>query len=563
MSPGGVIHAEEEARHDVGPEIVKGDSIPCGGFLERRLFHHSDALALAVVAAGFGLRIFAATRSYLNPDEALHYLLLNQSSVLLAYKASLSNAHPPLIYLVLYYWHFLGRSEWMLRLPLVAAGTAFCWMLYKWMGLAFGRAASWIGLILVTFSPAMVALSAEVRAYALLLCCMGGALYFLERALAEKSVREMWYFSGFLYLAILSHYSAFFFAVAAGVYALARIADGHLPRRAIIAWAGGQAGALAICAFLYVTHLSKLKSSIAVWSMSFGTAYFHQDSVGIFNFTGENTFNIFLFLFGERYVAQMMLLCFVLGVAFFFAKGLLSRQGNLQSNRLGILLVFPFIGVWCAAIAGIYPYVGSRHTAFLAPFAIAAASYLVAAVSGQRLWAGILVATLLMVVSNTSHGSVPTEEMVVNQSPALMASAVGYMEQSIPRGDYILVDYQSSLPLAYYLCGPKTIFPIETFSGAFFEYSCNGYAVVSLNLWKVIPGSFRLQFEKMARSYSLKPGDRVWVYQTGWGVDVGTDLAAHDTTFRCLAPKNFGGGITVTPFLVSPDYSPASPLGAC
>jgi len=563
MSPGGVIHAEEEARHDVGPEIVKGDSIPRAGFLERRLFHHSDAVALAVVAAGFGLRIFAAARRYLNPDEALHYLLLNQSSVWLAYKASLTNAHPPLIYLVLYYWHFLGRSELMLRLPSVAAGTAFCWMLYKWMGLAFGRAASWIGLILVTFSPAMVALSAEVRAYALLLFCMGGALYFLERAFAEKSVREMWYFSGFLYLAILSHYSAVFFAVAAGVYALARLADGHLPRRAIVAWAGGQAGALAIYAILYVTHLSKLKSSIAVWSMSLGTAYFHQDSVSIFNFTGENTFNIFLFLFGERYVAQMMLLCFVLGVAFFFAQGLLSRQGNLQSNRLGILLLFPFIGVWCAAIAGIYPFVGSRHTAFLAPFAIAAASYLVAAASGQRLWAGILVATLLMVVSNTSHGSVPTEEMVPNQSPALMASALGYMEQSIPRSDYILVDYQSSLPLAYYLCGPKTIFPIETFSGAFFEYSCNGYAVVPLNLWKVIPGSFRLQFEKIARSHSLKPGDRVWVYQTGWGVDVGTDLAAHDTAFRCLAPKNFGGGITVTPFLVSPDFSPASPLGAC
>jgi hypothetical protein len=563
MNTGGVIHVEEEARQDVAPEIIKQHPLPRAAFLDRWLFNHANALALAVVGAGFGLRIFAATRSYLNPDEAMHYLLLNQASVFLAYKASLTNAHPPLIYLVLYYWRFLGRSELMLRLPSVAAGTAFCWMLYKWMGLAFGRAASWIGLILVTFSPAMVALSAELRAYALLLFCMGGALYFLERAFAEKSVRAMWYFSGFLYLAILSHYSAVFFALAAGVYALARIADSHLPRKVVVAWAGGQAGALAIYAFLYLTHLSKLKSSVAIWSMAFGTAYFHKDSVGIFNFTGENTFNIFLFLFGERYVAQMMLLCFIAGVAFVFAQGLLSRQGNLQSNRLGILLVFPFIGVWCAAIAGIYPYVGSRHTVFLAPFAIAAAGYLVAAASGQRVWAGILVATLLMVVSNTSHEPVPTEEMAVNQSPVLMASAVGYIEQSILRGEFILVDYQSSLPLAYYLCGPRTIIPIETFSGAYFEYSCNSHAVVSLNVWKVIPGGFRLHFEKMARSHSLKPGDRVWVYQTGWGVDVGTDLAAHDAAFRCLAPKRFGGGVTVTPFIVGQDFSPQPPLGAC
>lgn len=563
MNTGGAIHVEEEARQGGAPEIAERHPLPRTGFLERLLLDHADALAFAVVAAGFALRIFAATRSYLNPDEALHYLLLNQSSVLLAYRASLTNAHPPLIYLVLYYWHFLGRSELMLRLPSVVAGTAFCWMLYKWMGLAFGRAASWIGLILVTFSPAMIALSAELRAYALLLFGMGGALYFLERAFAEKSVREMWCFNGFLYLAILSHYSAAFFALAAGVYVLARIADSHLPRKAIMAWAAGQAGALAIYGFLYEIHLSKLKSSIAVWSLSFGTAYFHRDSIGLFTFTKKNTFAIFLFLFGEPYVAWAMLLCFVAGLAFLFGKGLVSRQGNLRSNRLGILLLFPFLGVWCAAIAGIYPYLGSRHTAFLAPFAIAAASYLMAAASGQRLWAGILVAALLMAVSNASHGSAPTEEMTENQSPALMASAVSYMEQSVPRGDILLVDYQSSLPLAYYLCGPKVIFPVQTFSGEYFEFSCNGYHVVSLHIWKVIPQNFRLQFEKMAESHSLKLGDRVWVYQTGWGADVGTELAGHDAAFRCLAPKRFGGGVTVTPFIVGPDFSPEPPSGAC
>jgi Dolichyl-phosphate-mannose-protein mannosyltransferase len=563
MNTGGVIHVEEESRHDGTPAIVERGQIPRSGFTERWLSNHANTLALAVVAAGFGLRIFAATRSYLNPDEALHYLLLNQPSAFLAYKASLTNAHPPLIYLVLYYWHFLGRSELMLRLPSVIAGAAFCWMLYKWMGLAFGRAASWIGLILVTFSPAMVALSAEVRAYALLLFCMGSALYFLERALEEKSVREMCYFSGFLYLAILSHYSAVFFALTAGVYALARISDSHYPRKAIVAWASGQAGALAIYGVLYITHLSKIKSSIAVWSMWFGTAYFHQDSNSIFTFTGENTFNVFLFLFGERYIAVTILLCFVAGVAFFFVKDLFSSQGNLQSNRLGILLLIPFVAVWCAAIAGIYPYVGSRHTAFLAPFAIAGASYLIAMASGQRIRAGILVATLLMLGSNTSHGSVPTEEMTADQSPALMDSAVSYVEQSVPRGDLILVDYQSSFPLEYYLCGPKVIFPIKMFYGDNLEFSCNGYSVVPLRIWKVIPESFRAQFEKMARSHSLKSGSRVWVYQTGWGADVGTDLAGHDAAFRCLAPKRFGGGITVTEFIVGPDFSPESPMGAC
>jgi hypothetical protein len=563
MNTDTVVQAEEKAGQDGAPKILGHDPIPRASFLERWLLKHLDALALAVVAAGFGIRIFVATRSYLNPDEALHYLLLNQTSVFLAYKASLTNAHPPLIYLVLYYWHFLGRSELMLRLPSVIAGTAFCWVAFKWVENVFGKAAALIGVIVLAFSPAMISLSAEVRAYALLLFCMGATLYFLERAFAEKSVREMWRFSVFLYLAILSHYSAIFFAVAMGVYTLARIADSHLPRKVIMAWASGQAGALAIYGFLYVTHVSKLKNSIEVWSRPFDSSYFHSDAISLFTFTWENTWNIFLFLFGQRLVAHTMVLLFVVGVAFLFARDLLSRQKNSQSSRLGILLLFPFLAVWGASIAGIYPYVGSRHTVFLAPFVIAGASYLLAAVSGQRLWAGLLLAILLMALSNTADKPVEPEVSNENHGPAAMASTVNYMKQSIPQGEHILVDFQSALPMTYYFCGPKEIILLETFHKDYFEFSCNGYSIVSLHIWKLIPQSFRLQFEKMARSHDLKPGDRVWVYQTGWGVNLGTELAGHDAAFRCLAPKSFGGGVTVTPFIVGPDFSPESPLGTC
>ena len=178
---------------EVGPHgesaAADSDPGPLSGkrSIERWLDGHLDGLALAVVAAGFVIRLYEATRSYLNPDEALHYLLLNQATVSEAYKFSLTNAHPPLIYLLVYFWHFLGRSELMLRLPSVLAGTAFCWLNYLWIKKLFGKAAAGIGVILCTFSPAMIALSAELRAYALLLFCIGGALYFLSRAFDEKA----------------------------------------------------------------------------------------------------------------------------------------------------------------------------------------------------------------------------------------------------------------------------------------------------------------------------------------------------------------------------------------
>jgi hypothetical protein len=567
VNSGVLDHVGTEVRREEERVAPNHAPVSSSNMIERWLQVHLDRIAFVVIAAGFAARIFAATRSYLNPDEALHYLILNQPSAFQAYKASLTNAHPPLIYLVLYAWHFLGRSELMLRLPSVLAGTAFCWAAFQWIKIIFGRAAALIGVILCAFSPALIALSAEVRAYALLLFCMGGALYFLARAFEEKvegkSVRRMGWFTGFLYLAILSHYSALFFALALGLYVLARIADSQLPRKAIVAWAAGQAGAFAIYGFLYVTHISKIKTSIASWAMPYDPSYFHRGDGNIFIFTREKTLDIFLFLFGQRFVAEALVLSFLAGVAYLFARDLRSRGGDAGSRRLGILFLMPFAAVWGASVVGIYPYVGSRHTVFLAPFAIAAASFLLAAVSRQTLWAGLLIAASLMSVPKTSAKIVEIGVTAGNESLPLMAGAMNYMEQSIPRGSLVVVDYQSSLPITYYLCGPKTIMPRDTHQGEYSRFDCNGYSVVSLHIWKLIAESFPMQFKQMAQNTGLKPGDRIWVFQSGWGKNLGAELPKLDPKFRCLAPKNFGENISVIPFVVGPDFSPSAPSPGC
>jgi len=257
-----------------------------------------------------------------------------------------------------------------------------------------------------------------------------------------------------------------------------------------------------------------------------------------------------------------MLLCFVISVVFLFVRDLMSRRGNPPSSHLGILLLLPFVAVWGAAIARIYPYVGSRHTVFLAPFVIAATSFLLATASGQKLWAGLLIATLLMGVSNASENPFEPGITKENQSQALMITAVNYIQRSIPRDDLILVDFQSSLPIAYYLCGPRGI-PLDTFHGEVNKFSCNGYSIVWLPVWKLIAQSLPSQFEKMASIYGLKPGDRVWFFQAGWGPPLGAELQGHSPKFRCLTPKNFGGNLTVIPFVVGPDLLPATPLTNC
>lgn len=545
------------------PEVTRGKSeLHRARGLEGWLRDHLATIALAVTAAGFVARIVAANRSYFNPDEVLHYLLINQPSLFLAYKASLTNAHPPLVYLLLYVFHFAGHSELVLRLPLVLAGTAFCWLTFKWIRSLFGGPAGLIALILAAFSPALIALSAEVREYALLLFCMSAALCLLERAFAEKSVRIMWCFSLFLYLAILSHYSAALFALALGVYALARVADSESPRKVVHAWAIGQLGALAIYAFLYVSHISKIRNNLAVWATSFGVTLFQLNQESILQFTRENTWNIFQYLFAQRYVAGAMLVSFIVGVSFLFFWDFASTPRGRGPRHIGIQLLLPFAAVWAAAIAGIYPYVGSRHTIVLAPFAIAAVSFVFSALCRQKLWAGALVATLLMGVSNF-YGK-PSEPGITraNQSRELMAGAVSYLHQAIPEGDLILADQESTLSLAYYYCAVDNTFFMSWSRSNFDPFTCHGHVIVPLHFWYLRPEGLALPFENMVHNLGLKPGARVWIFQAGWGGNLIARLPRDLAQFHCVTPTTFGENITIVPVMVGPDFSPV-PQAKC
>src|SRR5207237_7239357 len=189
---------------------------------ETRTRRRTLLLPLCLVACGVVPRLILARETFLNPDEALNYLLSDQSSLAMAYKASLTTAHPPLLVLVFHYWRLLGRSELALRTLALLTGTAFCWMMFLWLRRVADNATALAGLTLFLFAPSLITLSAEVRQYSLLLFFAASSLYFLERALEENSPRMMLLSSCALYLALLSHYSSLFFALAFGVYAMVR-----------------------------------------------------------------------------------------------------------------------------------------------------------------------------------------------------------------------------------------------------------------------------------------------------------------------------------------------------
>src|SRR5207244_11704873 len=122
-------------------------------------------LASSLLTAGFLLRVIWAASVFLNADEAMHYVLSNQPSFALTYQATLSTAHPPLFIIMLHYWSHVGTSEFILRLPSLLDGTAFCWIIFLCLKQVTDTTTAVIGLSLGFFSIAHICFSDKIRHY--------------------------------------------------------------------------------------------------------------------------------------------------------------------------------------------------------------------------------------------------------------------------------------------------------------------------------------------------------------------------------------------------------------
>jgi len=515
---------------------------------ENWLEAHLNLCGKLVVIAGFLIRLGAASGTFLNPDEALHYLLANQSTWRLAYSASLTNAHPPLLTLVLYFWRGVGTSEFILRLPSVIAGAAFCWIVFKWLARVLGPVTGFIGLILVTFLPPVIALAAEVRQYALLLLFLAGAAYLLERAFAENSAFMMLLAAIFLYLALLSHYSAILFAAAIGIYCLLRLIARCPSLRVGAAWVCGQAGAVGLVVALYLTHISKLKGNYAAGTINgwLANSFFRPGHDNPLLFTIARSGGVFQYVFGQLAVGDVAFLAFIAGIILLWREKNSPGYSNVTSRQLGILLTLPFAIGAGASIARIYPYGGTRHSAFLIMFAVAGVSFLVARLVKQRTGRGVALAILVVVVCNAFGQPHRPYMLREDQSRTQMVRAMGFIHAQIPQSDPIFVDYQTRLLLGYYLC-PRQPVSFSAPVGSLEEFQCNGYQIVAAgpNLYIFNAENFSHRWNELLRSFPSRSGQSVWVMQAGWEMNLAHEPQIQLPEFRELNPQSFGRNITI------------------
>ncbi|HEX3739335.1 MAG TPA: glycosyltransferase family 39 protein [Terriglobales bacterium] len=525
-------------------------TVPHKGMPSRR---PTSWLFLLILGGGFLLRLRLAWLTFLNPDEALHYFLAHQASLKIAYEASLTTAHPPLMILFLHYWCLLGRSELFLRLPFVIAGTLFCWVMFLWTRKVAGSTAACFALAMFLFAPSLISLSAEIRQYSFLLLFCACSLYWLELALekGEKSVQSMIFSAAALYLALLTHYSAMIFAAAVGLYGLLSLIRQKSHARLTSSWILSQAGALAICAFLYQSQISKLRESgvpSEIASTWLKYSIFQPGQNHLMPFAWHNSLRLFRYFFSQGTVGVIGFALFVFAVVVLILANK-SYEPDLRKRELAALIAIPFLITLVLAIAGIYPFGGTRHDALLTIFAISGISIgldllpLGGTNATTKFVKAILLASALLICNLHPSPSGPYMRPQ-NQRRELMHQAVNSLK-SLPPESVLFTDAQGSTVLDYYLCGDAMPLPF-TPQKQIQRRRCGQYYVLASMAEQT--GFDRAAFPQLLTNawQEVPDGSHLYLFQSGWIDDRQQDWL---NELRALGgtPNSFGPNILICP----------------
>jgi hypothetical protein len=352
-------------------------------------------------------------------------------------------------------------------------------------------------------------------------------------------------FSLSLYGALPSHYSSLIFAFTMGVYVLVRLYPFGQRISLFVVWAAGQVGALALVSYFLITHVSRMKKSGMTQEIAdtwLRKSIFHPGTNSVAEFVPQQTIRVFTYLFSHGLVGTLVLLAFLAGMALLISRkaGPWNNAGPSQ-RQLALLLGLPFVANCAAAIAGQYPYGGTRHSVVLGLFGITGASIALAAWRPALSWIKFAVIVVALAVCNFF----PSPHPVIrekDQSRALMKQAAGYMH-SLPAGSVILSDYQSGLLLGYYVCGHSIVQTLELS----WKTDCGPYTVVTTpqNEWEFYASDLPEQLSRVAAIYRLAPASKVWLFDAGWIGASAPGLYVGLRTLGCSAPRNFGNNIFV------------------
>jgi mannosyltransferase len=203
---------------------------------------------LALLLAGFALRVFHADHQEIWGDEGAKLEVVNQGVAHLFSPGA--EVHPRFFHAWLFLWYqIFGYNVFGLRMLVVFFGLLGLPLIYVLARLLFvthappaarraGQAASLAALLVLVVSPFHIAYSQDLTMYSLLFVMVTLSGYTLLRALSQNRGGAAWRAWGVYAVVTLlmmhTHYYAAFAVAAQALYVLA------CHRRALLAWVGAQ-----------------------------------------------------------------------------------------------------------------------------------------------------------------------------------------------------------------------------------------------------------------------------------------------------------------------------------
>ena len=153
-------------------------------------------------------------------------------------------SHPPLFFLVVYYWYKLGHSEFMLRFPSMVFGVASIPVAYALVNRLFGKQTAGIAALIFALSPIHIWYSQEARMYTLqMLLCLASTFYFVK-ALHENRAKDYGLYVLFTVMAFFAQISTMMLVVAQGSFVIIYTSRDRIK---MIAWLWVLAQVLLVC----------------------------------------------------------------------------------------------------------------------------------------------------------------------------------------------------------------------------------------------------------------------------------------------------------------------------
>jgi uncharacterized membrane protein len=498
------------------------------GVVEPWLDTHIEWFVWVIVLAGLYLRIDRASDMYLNSDEQQIMIGAMKNGLIEAIRAA-PLPYGPLMNIVLHLMSIFGQAELYLRLPSIIAGALVPFVAYRWAGEMFGKSAGFVTALILAFAPELIILSAQLRHYMIHLFFLVCSLYYLERALKDRSIKWMRIFAVTLLLAVLTLYISAWYVAAAGLYALIRILREKAPWRVVREWMAVQvivAAILLAAYFSLATSFHGTGPELAArngWLRGF---YYHPEDQTPWKFLTTTTDSLFGYVFANATYGTWMIALFLLGVILVAVwKGEVLKHYWAHS----ILLVGPLIVTAAAAFLGFYPYGGTRHDAFLAVFIAVAVGVSVSFLTRRRLTTSMVAATFLVPAWLGA-----AQHHYLDDYPQLSRleqekGALSYLSTRSPTPQVVLVDQAGGIFLNYYVCH-GVISDWRGIAKDLVSYRCGEYRILELETWIAPLGSFAARLREARQTSGLFP-DPAWIFSLGHNPELKIDGLTDGASF--------------------------------